>query len=154
MCSGRRPPADRLRLSVERERTAHLPAGDRVIGRHEARQRGSQLVVEPLVRVDAQDPRFLRLIERKLLLQRIAKPWLVNESDREAAANKILDDCGRRICRAGIDNDNLGAVAKAFQAFADTVSLIEADHRCAQAERAAALADSVQLNRRESRGIG
>ena len=56
-----RPSTRRLRLPVERKRTAHLPAGNGVVGRHQARQRGSELVVEPLVGVDAEDPWLRRL---------------------------------------------------------------------------------------------
>ena len=44
-------------------------------------------------------------------------------------AREIIDDASVSIGRAGIDDDDLGAVAKAFQAFADAGGLIEADHR-------------------------
>ena len=126
------PAAHRLRLTVERQRTAHLPARHRLVG---AIKRGSEALSSSSSHSSASTLRIhgLRLIERELLLQRIAKPWLVNEPDRKAATNKILDDRRRPVRQPGIDDDNLGAVAKAFQAFADAGGLVEADHRGAQA---------------------
>src|SRR5271166_2123898 len=81
-----RPEADRSETSVKRQRAAQLPAGYRVIDRSKARQFGPQLVVEPFIRIDAENPRVRRLIERKLLLAGVAEPGLMNEPDWNAAA--------------------------------------------------------------------
>ena len=123
------PAADRLRAPVERERPAHLPAGDRLGGLHEARQRGAQIVVEPFVGVDAEHPRLRREIEGELLLSGVAEPGLMDEPNRKATLSELFHDRERLIGRAGIDHDDLGAVAEAFQAFADARGLIEADDR-------------------------
>ena len=53
----------------------------------------------------------------------------MDEPNRKAALSEIFDDRERLVGRAGIDDDDLGAVAKAFQAFADAGGLIEADDR-------------------------
>ena len=57
----------------------------------------------------------------------------MDEPDRESRGERNRRTiAGVVIGRAGIDDDDLGAVAKAFQAFADAGGLVEADHRGAQ----------------------
>ena len=107
MSSGRVHRLTGFETSEERQRPAQLPARDRFVRRNEARQFRPQIVVEPFVGVDAEDPRLAGLIERELLLPGIAEPWLMDEPDRQPAALEVLDDGERAVGRAGIDDDDL-----------------------------------------------
>ncbi len=77
----------------------------------------------------------------------------MDEPNGKAAANKIVDDRRSGVRRAGIDDDDLGAIAKAFEAFPDAGGLVEADHRSAQAKRTRRRRFG-GMDRRQSRGIG
>ena len=150
---GPSPTADRLRPPIEGQRTAHLPAGDRFIGRHEARQRGPEILVKPLVGVDAEHPRLRRELESELLLPRVAEPGLMDEPNRKAPPREPVDDRKRPIGRAGVDDDNLGEPGETLQTFVDAGRLVEADDRRARRERARRPRLG-RIDRRPSRGIG
>ncbi len=117
----------RIAVADEIRPACDAPAHRGAIRSKQFRKQRPQRVVEALVRIDVEAPGLRALLERELLLPRVAAPWLLEEPDRETHAQRSRESA--RGYRPSIPNRRSRSpqATQALDAIAEIPLLVLAD---------------------------